>query len=733
MTAMKQILLHGVPIEKRLKGSLIVLGLVAVLLLLKALGLLPQFLDELPQHLEASSIDNQGNNIVYTELVPMDLYLNRFFDFIRYDLGVDTVSRFISKEIKDLITVFNSSLLGGRLPFGISGLLWLALTIGVACVSYVVRGWKTALVAGVLVLVPALYGGPFQDAMNSLTDAIFGSHKKLKVSGLPWVGITAVAFLLGYFLKGWKMALLASGTFAYVAVFGMWEYTMETMALLMAAVPISIIIGLILGILAYRSKPVELALLPIMNVAQTLPHFAYLVPVVVFFGIGYQTGVIATIIFAVPPMVRLTMLGLQKVPKEIVDAGRMSGCSRMQLLFRVQLPTARNEIMLGVNQVIMQCLAMVVIAAFIGASGLGYRLLFKLQSLKLGQSFEIGIAIVLLAIVLDRLSYAWAEKTRDYTADKPFLQRYRFGLFVIGALIMSFLLAKLWPSLNELPKPGTVTYYKTWDAFIDFIVIYFEAPLDAFKGFMVLYVLTPLRDALLYMPYVAVMILIGGLGLVLGGLYSAALTVSFFIFIALAGWWDRAMITAYMVLFAVLICVVIGVPLGIWASREERRAARVLTWCDTFQTFPSFIYLLPVIMLFQVNDLSAIISVIVYAMIPAVRYTVEGLKNVPAELHEAVTMSGCSRRQRLIQLELPVAMPHIMLGINQTTMFAFSMVIIAAFIGTIDLGQSIFKALSETNVGKGLVLGLCVSFMALSVDHLITRWAREKRALLGLD
>ncbi len=730
---MKQLLLHGLPSDKRLKGVLSVLGLVGLFLLLKAFGLLPQFLDELPQHLETSSIDNQGNDIVYTELVPFDLYLNSFFDFIRYEMGIDTVSRFISKQIKELITVFNSLLLGGRLAFGFSGLLWAALVIGVGFAGYAVKGWKTALLVGGSVLALALFSGTAQEAMNSVSDTLFGTHKRLKISGLPWVGITAIAFILGYFLKGWKMALLAAGTLGYVAVFGMWKYTMETMALLMAAVPISIIIGLVLGIMAYRRKSVERALLPIMNIAQTLPHFAYLVPVVVFFGIGYQTGVIATIIFAVPPMVRLTMLGLQKVPKEIVDAGRMSGCSKMQLLFRVQLPTARNEIMLGVNQVIMQCLAMVVIAAFIGASGLGYRLLFKLQSLKLGQSVEIGIAIVLLAIVLDRLSYAWAEKTRDYTADKPFLQRYRFGLFVIGAVIMSVLLAKIWPSLNEMPKDGTVTYYKSWDALIDFIVIYFDAPLDAFKGFMVLHVLTPLRDALLYMPYVAVMILIGGLGLVLGGLYSAALTVSFFIFIALAGWWDKAMITAYMVLFAVLICVVIGVPLGIWASRNERRAARVLTWCDTFQTFPSFIYLLPVIMLFQVNDLSAIISVIVYAMIPAIRYTVEGLKNVPAELHEAVTMAGCSRRQRLVQLELPVAMPHIMLGINQTTMFAFSMVIIAAFIGTIDLGQQIFKALSETNVGKGLVLGLCVSFMALSVDHLITRWAREKRALLGLD
>ena len=192
------------------------------------------------------------------------------------------------------------------------------------------------------------------------------------------------------------------------------------------------------------------------------------------------------------------------------------------------------------------------------------------------------------------------------------------------------------------------------------------------------------------------------------------------------------MITAYMVLFATFICIIVGIPLGIWSAMNERRARAALFWCDTFQTFPSFIYILPVIMLFQVNDFAAIMAVIVYAIIPSVRYTIEGLRNIPPELHEAVTMAGCNKRQRLFQLQLPVALPHIMLGVNQTIMFAFSMVIIAAFVGTIDLGQSIFKALSETAIGKGVTLGLCVSFLALTVDHLITRWARERRQSLGL-
>ena len=201
--------------------------------------------------------------------------------------------------------------------------------------------------------------------------------------------------------------------------------------------------------------------------AQTLPHFAYLIPVVVFFGIGHQTGVIATIIFAVPPMVRLTLLGLQKVSPEILEAGKMSGCTSLQLLFRVQLPSARNEILLGVNQVIMQCLAMVVIAAFIGASGLGYRLLHKLQSLKLGQSLEIGVAIVLLAVVLDGLSRAWAEKKRDYAANLPLHKRFRHPILMVVMVTATYLLAQYFPILDKVPRDLTVTYARTWDGLVD--------------------------------------------------------------------------------------------------------------------------------------------------------------------------------------------------------------------------------------------------------------------------
>lgn len=667
----RQLLTRGVDAQNRAKAVLVLMVAVGVLLLGKGLNLLPQALDELPQHLEFSTSASPGEAQPYTEIAPMDQWLDRAFYFVLEDLKFSVVTRFLSRSLKQLIDLFDNLLRGG--------------------------------------------------------------NKGLGLDAPPWVFLLVIAMLLGYVLRGWRLALLCGGAMLYCVIFGLWKYTMQTLALLFAAVPISILIGLLLGILAYKRKAVENALLPMLSIAQTLPHFAYLIPVVVFFGVGHQTGVIATIIFAVPPMVRLTLLGLQQVPREIVEAGKMAGCSNWQLLTRVQLPTARNEILLGVNQVIMQCLAMVVIAAFIGASGLGYRLLHKLQSLKIGQSLEIGIAIVLLAVVLDALSRAWVEKRRDYRQGLPFYARFRYSLVLVGLLGGGWLAAEVFPVLHQFPRGLAISFADTWEALVDWVVVNWSDGLNAFRHFLILNLLTPLRDALLFAPYSAVLVLVGGLGWILGGWYSAVLTVSFFAFIGLVGWWDRAMITAYMVIFATFVCVVIGVPLGIWSALDARRANRALFWCNTLQTFPSFIYLLPVIMLFQVNDLSAILAVIVYAIVPAIRYTVEGLRAVPRELHEAVTMAGCSRWQRLVQLQLPVAVPHIMLGINQTIMFAFSMVIIAAFVGTIDLGQQIFKALSETNIGKGVVLGLCVSFMALAVDHLVTRWARERKQLLGLE
>ena len=560
--------------------------------------------------------------------------------------------------------------------------------------------------------------------------------------GLPWTVVSASAIMIGYFLSGRGLAILAAFSTIYISVFGQWEPAMETLSFVLVAAPISFILGLSLGVWAYKSKTTETVLMPLLNVAQTMPHFSYLVPVMVFFGVGDHAGAIATIIFATPPMIRLTLLGLKKVSPEVIDAGMMSGCNNFQLMSKVLIPSARRDILIGVNQVIMQCLAMAVIASFIGAKGLGFNLLLALNQLKIGQALELGICIVLIAVFLDKLSLAWANKQTDYFADLPFIERHKYAVSFAAILFVGTLLAYLGTFLFRdginylymIPHNKGYTSQLFWQSGVDWIWDTFFFSLQGFNTWLIQDVLIPMKTAYLSMPVIATFTLVMGVGYIVGGIRSALVVGGFLLVIALLQWWERALITAYMASFGVIVSGLIGITVGSLCARNKIASKIILLVCDTFQTFPSFIYLIPVIMLFGVTDTSVLIAVIVYATIPATRYTVEGLTSVPQALQDAGSMSGVNRMQRWLKIEMPLALPHIMLGLNQTVVFALFMVIIGAMIGTDDLGQFILKALSDKQgIGNGLLLGLCVAFIGLAVDHLIQTWATQRRKLLGID
>lgn len=558
---------------------------------------------------------------------------------------------------------------------------------------------------------------------------------------LPWTVVAACSVLLGYVLSGRVVAIFVACAMSYIAIFGQWRPAMETLSFVLVAAPLSVVLGVLFGIWAYKSQRVEAALMPLLNVAQTMPHFSYLVPVTVFFGVGDHAGAIATVIFATPPMIRLTLLGLKEVSPEVAEAGTMNGCNRFQLLFKVLIPSARHNILVGVNQVIMQCLAMAVIASFIGAKGLGFNLLLALNQLRIGQALELGICIVLIAVSLDKLSLGWANKQIDYFADEKFVARHKNKLLALAILTVGIALAYIGKFVFKdginyfylIPHNKGITTEWLWQSGVDWMVDNWYSGLQVFNTGLIVNVLIPMKNAYLSMPVIATFVLVMGIGYIVGGLRSALIVGAFLLFIALTEWWDRALITAYMTTFAVIVSVIIGTIVGTLCAQSERASKVILLVCDTFQTFPSFIYLIPVIMLFGVTDTSVLIAVIVYATIPAVRYTVEGLRSVPQSLQDAGSMSGVTRWQRLLNVELPLAIPHIMLGINQVVVFGLFMVIIGAMIGTEDLGQYILKALSDKNgIGNGLMLGLCVAFIGLAVDHIIQTWAKEKRAALGL-
>tara|TARA_B110000503_G_scaffold5406_1_gene7300 strand:- start:2745 stop:4805 length:2061 start_codon:yes stop_codon:yes gene_type:complete len=563
-----------------------------------------------------------------------------------------------------------------------------------------------------------------------------------RMPGVPWTVIAGGATILGYALAGRRLALLVGLSMTYISVFGQWEPAMQTLSFVLVAAPVSVFIGLILGIWAFRNKTIETILNPLLNMAQIIPHFSYLIPVMVFFGIGDHAGAIATVIFATPPMVRLTLLGLKKLGPEVAESGMMSGCNNWQLLTNVLVPTARRDILIGVNQVIMQCLAMVVLASLIGAKGLGIDLLIALNRLDIGKATEIGICIVLIAIVLDRMSLAWANKQTDYFSNLSFIEKHKYSLAFVALFVIALGLAYLgqliFPEgfnyLYIVPHNKGLSIAMYLQSGVDWIWDTYFFALKVFNEWLILSVLVPVKTAYLGMPVIATFTLVMGIGLIVGGIRVALTVGAFLLFIALTEWWDRALITAYLMSVSVLISGIIGITVGTLCAQNPKSTRFILTYCDTFQTFPSFIYLIPVMMLFGITDTAVVIAIIVYATIPALRYTVEGLLSVPETLQDAGTMSGVNRVQRWLTIELPMSFPHIALGLNQTVVFALSMVIIGAMIGTDDLGQLILGSLSDRNgVGNGLVLGICVACIGLAIDQILRTWADQRKQALGLN
>ncbi len=551
---------------------------------------------------------------------------------------------------------------------------------------------------------------------------------------LSWIALVVMLTLMAYSVRDWTLSLLVGISFLYLAIFGQWGSAMVTLSSIVVAVPLGILFGMLLGIVAYRQPWFERAITPLLDLMQTVPVFAYLVPVLFMFGFGPVAAMTATIIYALPPMTRCTMMALQLVPSEIVEFGHMAGCSRRQLMWKVMVPSARPTLMVGVNQVIMLSLNMVIIASMIGAGGLGFDVLHALRRLAIGEGFEAGLAITVLAIALDRLSQAYAGKPLRRVEKKlSFVRRHPHLVAALAIIVVTTVTGLVVPAVADYPESLTVTTGTFWDRLVTWININFFDTLDAIKSSLLLNILIPFKRLLLSLPWVAVMGLLALAGVRLGGWRLSLAVASMTAFIAVTGNWEKAMISTYLIGVSVAVASVIGMPVGIWAAGNERVHKTVQVIIDTLQTLPAFVYLIPVVMLFRVGDFSAMIAVVAYSLVPIIRYTDHGIRQVPSSIIEAATASGCTRRQILLKVQLPLALPEIMLGVNQTIMLGLSMLVITALVGTRDLGQEVYIALTKADTGRGLVAGVCVALIAMIADRLISAWSIERKKMLGLS
>lgn len=602
---------------------------------------------------------------------------------------------------------------------------------------------------------------------------------------LTWPSIIVLGAALGYRAKGPRLAVFCALALGYVVVTGYWEKTAVTLSLVAVAMPVSVLIGLVGGILAWRSAAARRLIAPLLDLMQTIPTFAYLIPILVLFGIGPVVGMIASAIYAVPPMVHNVMLGLQRTHPEIVDSARMSGSTSRQLLWWVMIPSAMRTILVGVNQTVMAGLSMVVIASMVGGvDDIGIEVFQSMKQAKFGESLLSGLVIALIAIMMDRVSRGFAEKSLDPLSRRP---GAGFWLVVAAAVVALKGAAILVPALAHYPEAWVVELAPVLNAGLQGFTVFAFPVTSALKTWMVFVVLLPLKigfaDSVrpsfwgfemnlriafvfaavavalvvaawrfsgprlalaaaigmtLYysgttgVPWPALLVFVICLAYAAGGRSVAALAGLSLLFILATGSWTNAMISVQICVVSVTLSFLAGSALGIWASLNDRVSAAIAPICDALQTMPIFVFLIPAVMVFLVGEFTALIAIVMYAIVPSIRYAEHGVRSVPPEIIEAARMIGTTPRQMLWQVQLPVAAPEIALGLNQTIMMALAMVVVASLVGAQGLGSDVMVALSRADPGRGLVAGLCVALIAIVADRTLQAWAASRKKALGL-
>ncbi|MEE9427961.1 MAG: ABC transporter permease subunit [Paracoccaceae bacterium] len=580
---------------------------------------------------------------------------------------------------------------------------------------------------------------PYQLARALLAEGFMQGHGRRAVQILPpfsWIAVIAGVMALGHFARDWVLAAIVGAAFLYLAVFGQWESAMITLASVVIAVPIGVAGGLWLGIQAYRHRMFDRLLTPVLDLMQTIPIFAYLVPILFMFGFGPVSALVATVIYAMPPMVRITTLALKAVDPEIKDFGTMTGCTRSQMTWKILVPAALPSLMVGVNQVIMLSLNMVIIASMIGAGGLGFDVLSSLRRLDIGGGFEAGIAIVILAVAIDRLSQAFADRSTNVSHSATggnIISRHPRSAAVLALLVLGFGMGQVWPLFQTYPEDQTLTTGAFWSNAIKYLNINYFDTFEAIKIFFLSGFLLPIKRFFLGIPWPWAILMLVALGWKFGGWKLALMNALMAFFIVATGMWEKAMITIYLCGASVVIASVIGIPLGVFAAVNIRAGKVIGVVIDTLQTLPSFVYLIPVVMLFRIGDFTAMIAIVLYAIVPAVRYSAHGVRSVSPELLEAGIVSGCTKRQLLRHIRIPLALPEILLGLNQTIMLALSMLVITALVGTRDLGQEVYIALTKADTGRGIVAGFAIAFIAIMADRAIHASARKARVRYGME
>jgi glycine betaine/proline transport system permease protein len=612
----------------------------------------------------------------------------------------------------------------------------------------------------------------------------------------PWLLVAALFFLPCLISGGLKLGLYSLFVVYFWGATGMWDESLQTVALMGLSVLLCVLFGTTLGILCSQSDRFDNFMKPVLDTMQVMPAFVYLFPALFFFGIGGAPAILATMIYAMPPIIRLTNSGIRQVSKETVESATSFGSSGLQLLFKIKIPMSLPSIMMGINQVIMMALALVVLACFIGAEGIGGQVWLAIRNLDVGWAMEGGLCILFMAIMFDRFSMSFSKQVDPLPSDvqKFYLlpqnwEKYQIARIIekplsFGSSIIDFvcikitnliayvseLLISLFSKNNaiEIGEFISKRYYVIPSLIVLFLISFINSSIyeigtfpsdwklsirqpiaDAVKAltvhpgfigftkglraFVYLNLLHPLDVFLTHIPWWFTMAIFVAIGYFTVGLRFAFITALLLLFIGACGIWSQSMITLSSVLVSVFLCFALGVPLGIIASYNERFRNIQNVVLDAMQTLPYFCYLIPVLMFFGGGIVSAVLATVIYSIPPIIRLTSLGLTQVSGSYSEVSRSFGGTLLQTLNKVKFPLAIPSLVIGFNQTVIMAFAMQIVTPLIGGKGLGLEVFNGLARSDTGRGLAAGIGIVLLAIIIDRISLAWTKKQRIALGLE
>jgi glycine betaine/proline transport system permease protein len=615
--------------------------------------------------------------------------------------------------------------------------------------------------------------GGIGDVLNSFVEFL---QELVSVPALPrpvpelgWIGVIALVAWATWVVAGIRSTILVTLSLLAVGGFGLWEEGVDTLIITLLSVVFCILLGIPLGIWMSRSKLVSTMVTPVLDLMQTLPAFCYLAPMALFFGIGPAAAVVLTFIYALPPLVRITEHGIRSVSATTVEAARSMGLTRRQMLRQVQLPMARRTIVVGINQSMMAALAMATIASLVNGPGLGKPVLSALQIQNVGAASVSGLAIVLIAIMLDRTTTAASERsagrsdvgsvsgpgvmitgvmlerlprwaTEDAGKGQKLPRLTRAGRSLLQGLLLVPVAVLVWlsrysldfakfPDISETPVLKYVSGLELTRYINDF-TDWFVGGVDTFtiwlKDTLTEATINPLEDLLADSPWWLMALVLLAVAWALGGWKPTVVTLVCEGVIYATGLWNDTMVTLAMTLIATVLVMLIAIVLGVAMGRSRRADVSIRPFLDAFQVIPPFVYLVPALALFAASRFTAIVAAVLYAVPIATKLVADGIRGVSPTTVEAARASGSTTWQMISKVQLPMAREALVLATNQGLLYVLSMVVIGGMVGGGSLGYIVVSGFSQDQLfGKGLAAGIAIAALGIMLDR-IARFAAAR-------